>query len=102
MYISVFQCGSRSSRNYFSNVRTKAVASDSRKKQCTLPSIAASFVAAKRKVFRDVFLDLVDINFVFAKFRSILVIPAMFLTSAKCRLSDLWKPPSAAEMPPER
>ena len=32
MYISVFRWGSRSSRNYFSNVKTKAIASDSRKK----------------------------------------------------------------------
>ena len=32
MYISVFRWGSRSLRNYFSNVRTIAVASDSRKK----------------------------------------------------------------------
>ena len=52
MYISVFRWGSRSSRNYFSNVRTKAVASDSRKKLCAMPSIAASFVAAKRSFSR--------------------------------------------------
>ena len=32
----------------------------------------------------------------FAEFQSILVIPAMFLTSAMCRLSDLRKQPSAA------
>ena len=32
MYISVFQWRSRSLRNYFSNVKTKAIASDSSKK----------------------------------------------------------------------
>ena len=39
-----------------------------------MPSIAVSFVAAK-EVFRDVLLDLVGIIFVFAEFRSILIIP---------------------------
>ena len=53
MYISVFRWGSKSSRNYFWNVKTKAVASDSKKsKQCAMPSIAASFVAAKRSFSR--------------------------------------------------
>ena len=62
MNISLFRLESRSSRNYFSNVRTKAVSSDSRKKkQCAMPSIAASFVAAK--VFRDILLDLVGVHF---------------------------------------
>ena len=37
MYISVFLVGSRLSGNYFSQVRTKAVASDSRKKKCAMP-----------------------------------------------------------------
>ena len=48
MYISIFRWGSRSSRNNFSNVKTKAVASDSRKKKCTKSPIAAAFVAAIR------------------------------------------------------
>ena len=51
-------------RNNFSNVRTKAVASDSRKKkQCAMPSFTTSFVAAKKEVFRDILLDLIGINF---------------------------------------
>ena len=63
MYILVLRWGSRSSRNYFSNVKTKAVASVGRKrKQCAMPSIAALFEAAKRS-FRDVLLDLVGIHF---------------------------------------
>ena len=63
MYIAVFRWGSRSSRSHFSNVKTKAVASDSRKKtRCAMSSITASFVAAK-KSFRDVLLDLIGINF---------------------------------------
>ena len=59
MYISVFRWGSRSLRNYFSNVKTKAVASDSRKKnsaqekkQCAMPSIAVAFVTGKRSFSR--------------------------------------------------
>ena len=63
MYISIFRWGSKPSRNHFSNVKTKAVANDSRKKeQCAMPSIAASFVAAKRSFPRRLF-DLVCINF---------------------------------------
>ena len=55
--------GVRSSRSYLSNARTKAVASDrTKKKQCAMPSIAASFVRAKRN-FQDVLLDLEGINF---------------------------------------
>ena len=52
MYISVFRWGSRSLRNYFSNVKTKAVVSDRRKKKFAMPSIAASFVAEKRSFSR--------------------------------------------------
>ena len=43
-------------------MKTKAVASDRRKKKCAMPSIAASFVAAK-EVFRDDLLDLIGTNF---------------------------------------
>ena len=65
-----------------------------------MPSIAASFLAVK-KVFRDVLLDLIGINFRIAEFLLILVIPAMFFTSVTCRLSNIRKPPSAAEPLPE-
>ena len=34
MYISVFPWGSRWAKNYFSNVKTKAVVNDSRKVNC--------------------------------------------------------------------
>ena len=49
--------------NYFSNVRTKAVACDNRKRNSAqMPSIAALFVAAKTS-FLNVMLDLGGINF---------------------------------------
>ena len=63
MYISVFRWGSRSSRNYFSNVKTKAIASDSRKvngAQCR-QSRCRSY--QQKEVFRDALLDLIGINF---------------------------------------
>ena len=63
MYIvSVFPWGSRSARNYFSNVKPKAVASYSRK------------VNGKKKFFEKLCLISKAYNFVFAEFRSILVI----------------------------
>ena len=52
MYISVFRWGTRLLRNYLSNVKTKAIASDRRQKTFTMPSIAASFVAGKGSFLR--------------------------------------------------
>ena len=52
MYLGFSVGGSRSSRNYFSYVRTKAVASDSRKKAVCNAVNGGSGVAAKRSFSR--------------------------------------------------
>ena len=59
MYILVFRWVSRSWRNYFFNVKTKAVASDSRKK--TVRNAVSR--GGVRSSVRDVLLDLIGINF---------------------------------------
>ena len=58
--------------------------------------------SSKKKFFETFCLISYAYIFVFAELWSILVIPAMFLTSVTCRLSDLRKPISAAEPPAER
>ena len=60
MYISVFQW--RSSRNYFSNVKTKAVTSDSRKVNCAQCRQSRRRSWQQKEVFLDTLLDLVSIN----------------------------------------
>ena len=59
MYISVF----RSSNKYFLYMRTKAFASDSRTKKTVCNGIIMAASEQQRDVFREVFLDLVGINF---------------------------------------
>ena len=52
----------RSSRNYFQNVKTKAVASDSRKVNGTQCRQSRRRLQQEKEVFRDALLDLVGIN----------------------------------------
>ena len=63
MYISVFRWGSRSSRNYCPNVKTKAIASDSSKKNSAQCRESRRRSQQQKDVFRDVLLDLVGIHF---------------------------------------
>ena len=63
MYISVFRWGSRSSRNYFSNVKTKAVVSDSRKVNSAQYCQSRRRSLQQKDVIRDALLDLDGINF---------------------------------------
>ena len=63
MYISVFRWKSGSSRNYFSNEKTKAVASDSRKKTMRNAINRGSVRSWKKKFFWNVLLDFVGIHF---------------------------------------
>ena len=101
MYISVCRWGSRSSRNYFSNVKTKAVASDSRKKkQCAMPSMVAAFVAAKRSFSRRFAWSRRNKLSYLRNFDQSWSFLAIFLTLATCRWSNLRKPTSVAEPPP--
>ena len=72
------------------------------KKQCAMPSIAAAFVAAKRSFFRRFAWSHRHKFSYLQNFNRSWSSPAIFLTSATCRLSDLRKPPSAVEPPPER
>ena len=61
IYISVFRWRSRSSRNYFSQVRTKAVASASRKKHCAILQYVS--IQQQEDEFPEALHDLVDVNF---------------------------------------
>ena len=63
MYISVFRWGSRSLRNYFSNVKTKAIASDSREKTVRNAVNRGDARSGKEKFFLDVLLEFVGIHF---------------------------------------
>ena len=92
--ISAFRWESRSSRIYFLNVDTKAVASDSKKVNGA--PIAASFVAAKRSYSRHFAWSRRHKFSYLWNFDQSWSLPAMFLTSVTCRLSNLRKPPSAA------
>ena len=61
MYISVLRWRSRPPRNYFSEVRTKAIVSGSRKKHCAIAFMMATS-EQQEDVFQEALHELIGVN----------------------------------------